>query len=116
MNRIKEARIEAGLTQQYIALSLGVKPPSVSNWESGKSKPTQENLKALSQLLGVSVDYLVGFDGEPPAPPPQDPPAWSQYGPETRKILREILGKLEGMDDEQLKAVEVVVDALGKKK
>lgn len=60
MNKLKEYRIAAGLTQQFVALSLGVKAPSVNNWESGKSKPKTERLKALAELYGVSVDDLLG--------------------------------------------------------
>ena len=60
MNKLKEYRLAAGLTQQFVALSLGVKAPSVNNWESGKSKPKTERLKALAELYGVSVDDLLG--------------------------------------------------------
>ena len=66
MNRIKEARTAAGLSQKYVAFALGVAGPSVSNWENGKTQPTPENLKALSNLLGVSVDYLLGVDTPTP--------------------------------------------------
>ena len=62
MNKIKEARKAAGLSQKYVALALGVAGPSVSNWESGKTQPTPENLKALANLFNVSVDYLLGLD------------------------------------------------------
>ena len=62
MNRIKECRINAHLSQKYVAVTLGVAAPSVSNWESGKSRPTAENLKQLAKLFGVSVDYLLGGD------------------------------------------------------
>ena len=36
---IKEARIEAGLTQQKLADLLGIPKRSIENWEGGKSKP-----------------------------------------------------------------------------
>ena len=62
MNRIKEARVAAGLSQKYVAATLGVAGPSVSNWESGKTTPTADNLAALSALFGVSVDFLLGND------------------------------------------------------
>jgi transcriptional regulator with XRE-family HTH domain len=68
VNKIKEARQKAGLSQKYVAMTLGVAPPSVSNWESGKTQPTPENLKALAALYNVSIDYLLG--NEPPAVQP----------------------------------------------
>lgn len=62
MNRFRECREASGLTQKYVALTLGVKGPSVSNWESGKTTPTTENIAALAKLYNVSVDYLLGRD------------------------------------------------------
>lgn len=66
MNRFRECREASGLTQKYVALTLGVKGPSVSNWESGKTTPTTENVAALAKLYNVSVDYLLGRDEEQP--------------------------------------------------
>ena len=60
MNNIKKARIAAGLSQKYIALTLNVACPSVCNWERGKTSPTPEKLAALADLLGVTTDYLLG--------------------------------------------------------
>lgn len=62
MNRIRKARLAADMSQKYVAMMLGVAAPSVSNWESGKTSPTLDNMTALSELLGVSVDYLLGAD------------------------------------------------------
>lgn len=60
MNRFREARLNAHLSQKAAAISLGVKPPSMSGWESGDTKPTLENLKAMAELYGVTIDYLLG--------------------------------------------------------
>ena len=59
-NRFKEARLRAGLSQKAAAISLGVRPPSMSDWESGKTKPTHEHLAAMASLYRTTVDYLVG--------------------------------------------------------
>ena len=64
MTRLKEARLAAGMSQKAVADALHIAPPSVSNWESGKTNPSQENLKALSKLYHVSIDYLLGRDEE----------------------------------------------------
>ena len=61
MDRLRECREEAGLSQKYVALTLGVKEPSVSNWENGKTRPKHDNLRALAELYGVSTDYLLGL-------------------------------------------------------
>lgn len=60
MYRFKECREAAGLEQKQVAFSLGIRPPSVSDWENGKSKPTIENLIKLAALCHVTVDELLG--------------------------------------------------------
>ena len=65
MNRIKECRINSKLSQKFVAVTLGVAAPSVSNWESGKTQPTPENFRRLAALFGVTVDYLLGDEQMP---------------------------------------------------
>lgn len=121
-NTIAKLRKSKGLTQAQMANAIHVTQGAISQWETGRTMPDVQQMFILADFFGLTVEELKNggapLDAKDKAnkTPPQDPPAWSQFGPETRKILREILGKLEGMDDEQLKAVEVVVDALGKKK
>lgn len=57
----------AHISQKAAAISLGVKAPSVSGWESGATHPTLENLKAMAALYRVSVDYLLGVTDIPDA-------------------------------------------------
>ena len=64
MQRLREARQKNGLTQKYVAISVGVAPPTVSMWESGAKNPNRENLAKLSELYGVTVDYLMGIDAQ----------------------------------------------------
>lgn len=61
MNRIKQCREKANLSQKYVAVALGVAAPSVSNWESGKTKPSMDNYINLAKLFDVSVEYLLGI-------------------------------------------------------
>ncbi|MBQ7887322.1 MAG: helix-turn-helix transcriptional regulator [Clostridia bacterium] len=75
MNRIKECRINSNLSQKYVAVALGVAGPSVSNWESGKTLPTPDNLCRLASLFGVTVDYLLGNEEATPAAETKKQPA-----------------------------------------
>ncbi len=61
--KIKAARKNAGLTQEQMAERLMVSRPAVTKWETDKGIPDIENLKAISKLLDVSLDYLLN-DGE----------------------------------------------------
>ena len=56
-------RKEKGITQLELAEALKVSRQAVSKWESGASLPSTENLRSLSELYGVSVDYLLN-EGE----------------------------------------------------
>nr|DAW42952.1 MAG TPA: Repressor protein CI [Caudoviricetes sp.] len=107
MNRIKEAREKRGITQKYVALTLGVKAPSVSAWETGKTLPSAENLAALSELYGVSIDYLMGKDPSPTQGFVEIPGK-----PETNDIRRQLLTKLEALDDETLRQAASYIDFL----
>lgn len=62
--RLKELRKQAHLTQVELSKRLGVGQSSYADWERGKKKPTQKNLVKLSQVLNVSIDYLVGNSDE----------------------------------------------------
>ncbi len=61
--KIKSARKNAGLTQEQMAEKLMISRPAITKWESDKGIPDIENLKAISKLLDVSLDYLLN-DGE----------------------------------------------------
>ncbi len=57
--KLMELRRKAGLSQEQLADRLGVTRQSVSKWESGAAMPELGKLIALSELFGVSIDYLV---------------------------------------------------------
>ena len=61
--KISRARKNAGLSQEALAEKLCVSRSAVAKWETDKGMPDIANLKAISRLLQVSVDYLLD-DGE----------------------------------------------------
>lgn len=60
--KLKDARKNAGLTQEQIAEKLCVSRQAVTKWETGKGLPDVENIRAISSLLSVSIDYLLNDD------------------------------------------------------
>lgn len=62
--KLKSARKNAGLTQEQLADKLLVSRQAITKWESDKGMPDIDNLRYLSKLLGVSIDYLLE-NGEP---------------------------------------------------
>lgn len=67
-------RKESGYTQLDLAEKVRVSRQAISKWETGRALPSAENLKYLSELFGVSVDYLLSDDmTEEPKPKEQEP-------------------------------------------
>lgn len=60
--KIKEARKKSGLTQEQFAEKICVSRQAVTKWEADKGTPDVENLKAISKLLNVSIDFLLNTD------------------------------------------------------
>lgn len=50
-----------GLSQEQLAEALGITYAAVSKWERGASTPDLSYLVEMADLLGVSVDTLVGY-------------------------------------------------------
>ncbi|WP_082660362.1 helix-turn-helix domain-containing protein [Sphingopyxis sp. H050] len=57
--RLHRLRIRKGLSQGDVAAQLGVSAPSISGWESGRSRPKHARLDQLADLLGVSPSELL---------------------------------------------------------
>lgn len=61
--KLKFARKQAGLSQEQLSEKVGVSRSAVAKWETDNGIPDVDNLKVLSKLLNVSIDYLLD-DGE----------------------------------------------------
>jgi putative transcriptional regulator len=59
--RIKELRIENGLNQTVLAARCNVKQSCVSKWERGETLPDAEMIILLTEIFGVSADFLLGI-------------------------------------------------------
>lgn len=64
--KLARLRKEKGLTQLDLAEAVKVSRQAVSKWESGGGTPSTENLRGLSELYGVSIDYLLNEDAREP--------------------------------------------------
>ena len=64
MKRLYELRTEKGLSQRGMAANFNVSQGTYNNWENGKTQPSIEQLVSIADFFGVSIDYLVGREGE----------------------------------------------------
>ena len=58
--RIRELRIEHGLTQEEVGKIIGVKRYAAYSYEKGRACPEMKGLVALADYFDVSMDYLAG--------------------------------------------------------
>jgi len=63
--KIQNLRKSKNLSQEELAERLDISRQSVSKWESGLAMPEIDKLIMLSEIFGVTTDYLLK-DGEPP--------------------------------------------------
>lgn len=62
--KLKEARKNAGMTQEQVAEKIMVSRVMISHWENGKSLPDISSLISLSDLYNISLDELVKGDSK----------------------------------------------------
>jgi len=60
-HRLYELRQAKDITQQRLAIDLGIDQTSISSYECGKYYPTIEVLIKIAEYFGVSTDYLLGL-------------------------------------------------------
>src|SRR5580698_7618916 len=64
-DRLRAARQLRNLSQSELADKAHLQPSAVSHFETGRRAPSFDNLKALSEALQVTTDYLLGRVDEP---------------------------------------------------
>lgn len=65
--RLKAARLRAGLTQSALGRQMRISPAWISHLENGNRLPSAGMLVRLADALGVSTDYLLGRTKRPAA-------------------------------------------------
>ena len=70
-DKISELRKKNGWSQEELAGQLGVSRQSVSKWESASSIPDLDKILKMSEIFGVSTDYLLKDSSEPAEEPLQ---------------------------------------------
>ena len=60
--RLKELRIEKGMSQMDLAKATGISQSAIAKWELDKTEPTASALIKLSEMFGETVQYLLGIE------------------------------------------------------
>ncbi len=97
--RLKELRKQKGWTQKELANQIDIRFAQLNKYECGMHVPSIEKLAQLSDILGVTLDYLVMGNRD-------------QKQPLHNIRLIERLKELEGFDSDDQETIIKVIDAM----
>ncbi|HHK5536801.1 TPA: helix-turn-helix domain-containing protein [Bacillus mobilis] len=88
--RVKTLRKEMKLTQQALGDKVGLKKSSISEIENGNNAPSNEVLSKMTEVFGVTADYLLGRS--------EHKNLTMDESSEIKKEMLEMAGKIEKFD------------------
>lgn len=62
--RIKNLRLSHNISQEELAINIGVARQTVTNYENQNSQPDLETLKKIAIFFGVTTDFLLDIDND----------------------------------------------------
>lgn len=87
--KLKTARKNAGLTQEQLSTKLGVSRQAITKWESDKGLPDIDNLRLISNLLNISIDYLLDDGNTLDITVLREPIDLKLYGKSRKKVKKD---------------------------
>lgn len=102
MNRLRELRLEEGLTQECLAQKLGVAKLTISKWEREIHQIKLDKAEMLSSIFGVSMPYLLGIDDVSE----QDLPVYKQCILELNNVLINLLRNADKLTAQNLSDIK----------
>ncbi len=60
--RLKELRIEKGLTQTELAKATNLSQGAIVHWENKRRVPNADAVIVLAKFFNVSTDYILGLE------------------------------------------------------
>jgi len=88
-DRIKSLRLQKNMSQSELANKLGIGRSNMGHIENGRVEPTKESIVQLSDIFGVTTDYLLGRTDTP------------QFTAKNERDVQKMLNELkEGLSNE----------------
>lgn len=66
--RIKDIRMEQGMSMQKFGDTIGISPSGVAALESGRNNPSEQTIRAICQEFNVNRRWLETGEGDPYVP------------------------------------------------
>lgn len=96
-NRIRELRVEAGLSQQALGDAIGVSKVTISDLERGEMQLTQDYMRRIAAAIGVTAADLLPLADNPLG---------------LSKDERELIQRLREADEDQRDQLHKVADVM----
>ena len=61
-DRLKDLRVQQGLTLREVAKQLNISHVSYLRWEQGTTEPSLAAIEKLCEIFDISADYLLGIE------------------------------------------------------
>ncbi len=58
--RLKELRLQYGMSQEQVAQKLHIRQQSYARYEYGTGEPNMQTIYDISEIFNVTTDYLFG--------------------------------------------------------
>ena len=101
-DKIFDLRTKSGLSQEALADRLLVSRQAVSKWESGVTLPETDKLVTISNMFGVSLDYLLK----------EDKPTKKKPDENLDRIILRFLGSAQDIDEISKLLIEIMQDGI----
>lgn len=95
-NKLREIRLQKGLTQEYIAYQADVNTSHICNIENNRVKISLQTLVAVCNALNVTLDYVL----------------FSEYTQESGILEREILKELQECETQTKEKILKIISIL----
>ena len=63
-DRLKECRLNLGITKQEAARRIEISQPAYLRYEAGTRTPSIQVISKMAEVFSTSIDYLIGKTGE----------------------------------------------------
>ena len=90
-DRLRDARLQKGLTQEQLAQQIGVAKSTLTGYEKGNREPDVFKIKKILEVLEVDSDYLLGIDRTKKASEPDESDSEAIYEELGFKIYKTLL-------------------------
>lgn len=104
-DRLREARLEKGLTQEQLAKEIGVAKSTLTGYEKGNREPDVFKIRRILEILDIDSDYLFGISRKKI----QKANTETNQNPHTEKLLSDFYQLNETGQEKVLQYVEDLV-------